>query len=148
MALNMGMAQLGAMIAILRRSFPPILTIDQIYEGIRIARQLDIEERVRREGEGKKEFRTGQCTVAAAGTPVQLTSESIQVPYGKRVTVISKPNNTGAIYFANSEVECIAGKYFDGLDPALAHSFDISNVNLIWLDAETSGDGASWYVEQ
>lgn len=148
MALNMGMAQLGALIAILRRQFPPILTMDQIQEGIKIARQLDIAEKVRREGEGKKEFRTGQCTVTTAGTPVQLVQESIPVPYGKRVTVISKPNNTGAIYFANSLAECIAGKYFDGLDPALAHSFDISNVNLIWLDAEVSGEGASWYVEQ
>lgn len=146
--MNTQLAILGTLIAVLRRKFPPMLTVEQIKEGLRVARQLDIDDRIRREGEGKKEFRTGQKDVASAGTPVKLTEESISVPYGRRVTVIAKPGNTGVIYFGNEDEILESGKYFDGLDAGLAHSFDISNVNLIWVDAETGGDGVSWYVEQ
>lgn len=93
-------------------------------------------------------FLTGQRTVAAAGTPVQLSTTSIPVRAGTRVTVISKPGNTGAIYFAASQALCVAGTYFDGLNPGLAASIAVTDVNQIWIDAANNNDGASYYVEQ
>lgn len=146
--MNTAEATLATLIAVLRRMFPPALTVEQIYEGLKIARKLQIEEDFRRKGENKDEFRTGQLDIAAAGTAERLTDESIPVPAGYRVTIIAKPGNSGVIYFGNSKDNCQdAAKRFDGLDKGLAHSLKISNVNLIWIDAATSSDGVSWYVE-
>ena len=139
---------LGTLIAVLRRKFPPMLTISQIYEGLKVARQLEIEDDIITEGEGKKKFRTGQKDVGSAGTPVQITEASVPVSAGRRVTVVAKPGNAGVIYFGNEDDIKDSGRYFDGLAAGLAHSFDISNVNLIWVDASADGDGVSWYVEQ
>lgn len=93
-------------------------------------------------------FKTGQKTVTSAGTPVQLSTVSVAVPAGKKVTVIAKPDNTGTIYFANTQALCVAGTYFNGLAAGLAHSFEVNNVNQIWIDASVNGEGVSWYCEQ
>jgi len=93
-------------------------------------------------------FVTGQQTVASAGPPVRLSLTSVPVRSGTRVTVISKPGNTGAIYFANSLANCVAGIYFDGLDVGLAAQIAIDDVMNIWIDAANDTDGASWYAEQ
>lgn len=93
-------------------------------------------------------FVTGQQTVDTAGTPVQLSSISVPVKPGTRVTVLSKPGNAGVIYFANSEANCVAGTYLDGLSPGLACAVAASDVKDIWIDAENDGDGASFYCEQ
>jgi hypothetical protein len=93
-------------------------------------------------------FKTGQKTVTTAGTPVQLSSVSVPVKAGTKLTVIAKPGNTGVIYFANSEAECVAGTYFDGLSAGLAHSFGVQDVQDIWIDASVNGEGVSWYCEQ
>lgn len=141
------------MIAILRRKFPPILTIKQIQEGLRIAKRLNIEEAIAIEAEeGEKEgsiFKTNQKDITTAGIAERLTASNIKIPEGMQVTVIAKPGNTGVIYFGNSKENCEdTSKRFDGLSPGLAHSFVIGNVNEIWVDAAADGDGVSWYVEQ
>lgn len=147
--MNTEEALLAALIAVLRRQFPPMLTIEQIYEGLKIVRKLKIEENIRRNGENKDEFKTGNKDNVAAGTALRLTNESIPVPAGYQVTMVAKPGNSGVIYFGNSEANCEdTAKRFDGLDASLAHSFRVSNVSLIWFDAATTGDGVSWYVEQ
>jgi len=93
-------------------------------------------------------FKTGQQIVAAAGVPVQLSATSVAVKAGTKLTVIAKPSNAGTIYFANTQALCIAGIYFNGLLPGLAHSFAVQDAQNVWLDASNSGDGVSWYCEQ
>jgi hypothetical protein len=93
-------------------------------------------------------FKTGQKTVATAGTPVQLSSSSVSVKAGTKLTVIAKPGNTGVIYFANTQGQCVAGTYFDALSPGLAHSFGVQDVENVWIDAAVNGEGVSWYCEQ
>ena len=93
-------------------------------------------------------FKTGQKSVVTTGQPVCLAATSILVPAGSKLTVIAKPGNTGIIYFANTQALCIAGTYFDALSAGLAHSFNVQDVQNIWIDASVSGEGVSWYVEQ
>ena len=93
-------------------------------------------------------FLTGQRTVDTAGTAVQLTTSSITVPGGFQLTVIAKPGNSGTIYFGNSKGDAEGAMKFDGLSAGLAHSFRVKNVNLVWVNGDTDGDGVSWIVEQ
>jgi hypothetical protein len=93
------------------------------------------------------QFTTLQTVVPTAGTPVRLVSGDVPVPAGRKLTMIAKPGNTGVIYFANTQAECVAGTRFDGLAAGLAHSFLVQNANEIWIDASVSGEGVSFYVE-
>ena len=88
----------------------------------------------------------GQKDVATAGTAVQLPSYS--VPDDCQVTVIAKPGNTGIIYLGKSKANAEGADKFDGLSPGLAHSLKLTNTNLIWVNAENSGDGVSFSAEQ
>jgi len=88
-----------------------------------------------------------QKDVTAAGTAEQLSS--LEVPDGCQLTVIAKPGNTGTIYLGKSKTDCEnSAKRLDGLSAGLAASFKVSNANLVWIDAATSGEGVSWFVEQ
>lgn len=128
---------------------PNIDVVETVKRAIPYARALLAELDVIREAAGKSPFRTGNRDVAAAGTAVRLTDESITVPKDKRITVLSKPGNSGMIYFGNSKDECESStKRFDGLSAGLAHSFEVNDVRDIWVDAEIDNDGVSWYVEQ
>ena len=93
------------------------------------------------------QFTTLQTVVPTAGTPVPLVTGDVPVGAGKKLTMIAKPGNTGVIYFANTEAQCVVGTRFDGLAAGLAHSFLIQNANEIWIDASVSGEGVSFYVE-
>ena len=148
--MNTAQAILGTNIAILKLKSLSINPVNLILEGVRTARQLNLADDIINQGTGKPRFRTGNIDISPIGTAVQLTTESIAVPEGKAVTVIGKPGNSGVIYFGNSKEECEdTTRRFDGLDPALAHSFpDVNNVNEIWVDAATDSDGVSWYVGQ
>ena len=93
-------------------------------------------------------FKTGQQTVDTAGLPVCLSAVSVPVKAGTKLTVIAKPTNTGYIYFANTQAECVAGSYFESLMPGLAHSFAVQDTQNVWIDSLISGEGVSWYCEQ
>lgn len=138
----------GATIAVLRRQFPTIAIKEQIVEALKIVKALRVEDDIARKSENKKEFRTGNKDITSAGTAEQLTNESIPIPEGNQVTVVAKPDNEGYVYFGNSKEECqSATKKFDGLAAGLAHSFRISNIDLIWVNVSKNGEGVSWYVE-
>ena len=96
----------------------------------------------------RETFITGEKTVTTAGEAVQLTTSSIPIPNGFQLTIIAKPGNTGTIYIGNREEEAEGGSKFDGLSPGLAASLRITNVNLVWVNGDTDGDGVSWYVER
>jgi hypothetical protein len=139
--------QLGALIALLAKYYPDVNLDEHVRKGVQIAKQLNLEEDLGRKGQGEYSFVTGQRTVDSAGTPVQLSITSIPIKAGTKLTMIAKPGNAGTIYFANSEANCITGRYFDGLSAGLAHSISALDAQDIWLDASDSGDGVSFYVE-
>lgn len=96
----------------------------------------------------KESFITGQKDVTTAGTAVQLTTSSIPIPNGFQLTVIAKPGNTGYIYFGYTQSEAEGTTKFDGLAAGLAHSFRITNANLVWVNSSVDGEGVSWIVER
>jgi len=90
---------------------------------------------------------TGQRDVPAAGTAEQLPS--VTIPEGFQLTIIAKPANTGTIYFGNSKANAeSATARFDGLSAGLAVSLEITNANLVWVNASVNGEGISYIVEQ
>jgi hypothetical protein len=93
----------------------------------------------------KATWRHGQKNVTTAGIPVQL--DPLEIPDGYPVTIIAKTGNTGYIYLAKTGGECVDGIRFDGLSAGLAHSLRVKNLNQIWIDADTDGEGVSWSVE-
>jgi len=148
--MNVNLAILGMLVATYyRHNIPPVEAVEDLQKGVALVYELIDLERRRREGTGQYPFRTGNLDISPTGTAVQLSKSSIPIPFGVRLTVLAKPGNRGVIYFGYSKDSCENSDLrFDGLDAGLAHSFDIPNVQDVWFDAETSGDGVSWYVEQ
>ena len=87
---------------------------------------------------------TGTVTVAAAGTPVQLPD--ISIPDGFAVTLVPLPGNAGLVYTQYlSGATATARMPLDNGQPI---AFPVKNLNVIYLDADNAGDGATWTVVQ
>lgn len=90
-------------------------------------------------------FRSGEATVASAGTAAQLSTTTLRA---KSVTIIAKEGNTGKVYVGGSDV---ASATNDGL--AAGAELVIPAVN--WLDlkdvyiyVDTNGEGVDWYAQR
>jgi len=89
----------------------------------------------------------GQVNVTVAGTPVQLPD--IVIPDGFKAIILAKPGNTGFIYLGTSQVQAQdATSYFDRLGAADSITFQITNLELLWINANIAGDGITYSVEQ
>ena len=95
----------------------------------------------------KESFITGQRDVTTAGVAEQLTTSSIPVPDGFQLTVTAKPGNTGYIYVGRSKGDAEGASKFDAISAGLAVSLKVKNVNLVWVNSNTDGDGVSYIVE-
>jgi len=92
-------------------------------------------------------FATGQKDVPTAGEPEQL--DDLPIPAGFKLTVIARPGNTGLIYLGKTKGECADNKRrFDGLEAGIAVSLRVKDASVVRVDAEVSGEGVSWIVEQ
>ena len=90
-------------------------------------------------------FVTGQDTLAAKGTPEQLTSVSI--PEDMNLVLKAQTTNAGIIYLGSSSATALNTNddHFK-LYPGESVELNITNTNLIWYDAET-GEGVEWISE-
>jgi len=89
----------------------------------------------------------GGTSVGVAGTPVRLTAVSTPIP---GVWIGGDTGNTGVIYVGASTVDGVEGQQRGiAVEPAGNSIFiPVNNLNLIYIDANTSGDRASWaYVQ-
>lgn len=77
-------------------------------------------------------------TVTTAGTEVQVSATSVPI---KGITIKSLAANTGTMYVGSSTVSSTNGY---PLAAGQAISFDISNLNTIWIDASVSGEKVSY----
>lgn len=75
--------------------------------------------------------------VATAGTRVRLTAFAC-----REVTIIAKKTNTGSIYVGGSDVSKTA--YGVELSPNESFTFNVSNANLLYIDADVTGEGVSY----
>jgi len=119
----------------------------QIKKGIEIAQTLQAlwsEE----DPDKPYPFTTGKKTVTTAGTAEQLHPD-LKVPLGGRVIMIALPDNSDDIFFSETQGKCQTdGDRFDRLEPGDSIPFTtVTNLNQIWIDAASSGEGVSYMVE-
>lgn len=78
----------------------------------------------------------GQRDVASAGTRVQLSAQAC-----KAVSIAAKPDNSDNIYVGDSSVDDTNGRI---LAPGDSVDLAIDNLNRLYIDADTNGDGISY----
>ncbi|MGG4034221.1 hypothetical protein ABEV74_11060 [Paenibacillus cisolokensis] len=86
---------------------------------------------------GSRQILTSVLNVAVAGNRVQLPNYPCRL-----VTVIAKDTNTGFIYAGSNNVS--SSVYGVKLKPDASYDFEVSNANMIWIDASVSGEGISF----
>lgn len=85
-------------------------------------------------------FYSAQQNVTTSGTPVQLTASV--VPDGAELTVKAKGANTGTITVGNSSANALnSGTAHFKLTAGQAVTLQVTNANLVWIDATVSGEG-------
>jgi len=90
---------------------------------------------------GNPSLGIGSKVVTTAGTRVQLSAASVPC---KKVTLQSITTNTGKIYIGDNTVSASTGVY---IYPANSWTLTVSNLNLIYLDADNSGEGVVYLYE-
>ena len=91
-------------------------------------------------------IKTFQKNVTTSGTPVQLTAAP--VPDGVSVVVKAKRGNTGVITLGVDSTDSLnTGTAHFALQANQSVSLQVSNSNLIWLDATVSGEGVEVLFE-
>jgi hypothetical protein len=81
---------------------------------------------------------SGTQTVTTAGTRVQLASSTAIVS----VVVHANVDNQGYVYIGSSTVDATTGHKLTQGD---AVSFDIDNLDVIYLDSDNDGDGVTYF---
>jgi hypothetical protein len=84
--------------------------------------------------------RSGQVTVATAGTAVQGTS----IP-GPEFALTAHPDNTGVVYVGNDGANDVTSA--NGYALGTAEGMVVvraANLNELWFDAATNGDIVCW----
>jgi len=90
---------------------------------------------------GNSTIGSGSKSVATAGVRVQLSSASIPC---KKVTIQASLNNTGNIYIGDSTVSSANGIF---ITPTFSYLMTPSNLNLVYLDADTNGNSVTYLYE-
>jgi hypothetical protein len=86
-------------------------------------------------------FKTDNLTVTNSGTPVNYAT-SRAVPNGYALAVTALATNTNKIYLGASSADALktAGHAVE-LNPGQSARLFVTNWNLIWIDADTNGEG-------
>lgn len=85
----------------------------------------------------------GTATVTVAGTRVQLSSVSI-----KRVLIQAHESNTGTLVVGGATcVAALVGRRGTALFATQSQLFQVSNLNLLYIDSTVSGDKINYYYE-
>jgi hypothetical protein len=90
---------------------------------------------------GNATIGVGTKAVATAGTRVQLSSISIPC---KKVTIQASSTNTGNIYIGDVTVAASNGIF---ITPTFSYQMTPSNLNLVYLDADTNANSVTYLYE-
>lgn len=93
--------------------------------------------------ENRDAWTHGHKTVAAAGTAEVMPTQVI--PNGFKVVIRPLNSNTGLIFIGNSKANAELATARVELDFGESASFYVTNLNLLWIDAEVTGEGV-WYA--
>lgn len=83
---------------------------------------------------------SGLTTVAASGTPVQLTATSTVC---KRIDIVAQFGNTGTVYVGDSSV-LASTKQGMPLTQGSSYTAYVNDISSIYVDSTTSGDKVSY----
>jgi hypothetical protein len=105
---------------------------------------------------GKKDFdllnkssaKFGTKTVTTAGTAVQLSSASIPIPDGFELVVKALGGNSNKVHIALSASDAQTDTNAYEMKAGEAIGLKITDVNLVYVDANASGEGVTWAVEK
>lgn len=85
-------------------------------------------------------------TVAVPGTAEQCTA--LVAPIGMRIVVKAMSDNAGTVFIGASQADAQDVTKRVSLAAGQAAELAIENANLVWVDAETAGEGIEAFVEQ
>lgn len=92
-------------------------------------------------------FATLQKTVATSGTPEQLAADASIDP-GVKVVIKAEADNAGTVTIGNSSANALnSGTDHFKLPAGAAVELYISNLNKVWLDVTSNGDGVEVIYE-
>jgi hypothetical protein len=95
--------------------------------------------------ENRDAWTHGHKTVAAAGTAEVMPTQII--PNGFKVVIEPLNSNIGLVFLGKRKVDCEDAAKRIEIDAGGGKGFYVTNLNLIWLDAEVAGEGVQYYVE-
>ena len=95
--------------------------------------------------DNRTSFATGQKNVTTAGTAEQMAT--LTIPSRLAVVIKAKPANGGNIFLGNSKANAESSTVRHTLQANEGVKLYISNLNLVWIDAATSGEGVEYIVE-
>ena len=89
---------------------------------------------------------TGSKTVTVSGTAEQLPSNPI--PSGHDLVVKALAGNSTPVHIADSKAEAEVDTTAYQLSAGESIIIKISNTDIIWVDANTNGEGVTFAVEK
>jgi len=92
---------------------------------------------------------TGRAELATPGTAVVLSSSSVRGAF-VRVTALESNDNTVVIgnagVLAGGDADALGTREGTPLQVNESHDFHVNDVNQLYLDGVTAGDGVTWTV--
>lgn len=119
------------------------LTFDTIGIVVPIGTKYEIKSES--QGENRFAWVSGQKVVAIVGTAVNFSS--VVIPPDFDVVISPLNTNTGVIYLGNSKANAEAAAVRLPLTVGQSAHLKITNLNLVWIDAQFAGEGAFYFVE-
>jgi hypothetical protein len=90
-------------------------------------------------------FKSLVTTIAAFGTPEQLTA--LAIPAGVALSVTADKSNTGLIYVADSSANALDATKRIELRPGESTALYVSNRNAVWVDSSIASQKVLSVVE-
>ena len=94
----------------------------------------------------KSDLITGKKTVTVASTAEQLASNAI--PSGYDLVIKALADNTSPVHIATTKANAENDAVAYQLNKGETVTVRITNTNLIWVDANTSGEGITFIAEK
>lgn len=92
----------------------------------------------------RSSFTTGSKTVTTAGVAEQLPD--IAVPEGREALITAKDSNGGRVYIGGTKAEAEAHTLSLGADDIFGEY--LTNLNCLWIDVDTGGEGIDYEVPE